>query len=184
MIDTADARREYYYGLDIARFIAATSVAWFHLGFLSWAAPTSTTAEVFGGGARFESLAPYSWFGWVGVEVFFVISGFVIANSASGASPTQFLRGRALRLYPAAWICATCTLLVLLAVRGGHFTGAGRSYLNSMILWPPGWCIDGVYWTLGIEVMFYGLIFLVLVFRQFHRLNWIAWFLTLSSVAT
>ena len=46
---------------------------------------------------EFKSAAPYTWFWWVGVEIFFVISGFVIANSASKSTPSEFLLGRALQ---------------------------------------------------------------------------------------
>src|SRR5258706_15154943 len=61
----------------------------------------------------YPSAAPFTWFGWGGVEIFFVISGFVIANSASRSSPTEFLLGRALRLYPAVWVCATAHAMLL-----------------------------------------------------------------------
>jgi hypothetical protein len=62
---------------------------------------------------QFQAAAPFTWFGWVGVETFFVISGFVIANSAIKSSVIEFLFGRALRLYPAVWVCSTLTFVVL-----------------------------------------------------------------------
>jgi exopolysaccharide production protein ExoZ len=75
---------------------------------------------IFGNVVHFHPLAQFTWFGWVGVEVFFVISGFVITNSARGASPIEFLKGRVLRLYPAAWICATLSLFALIFIAGDH----------------------------------------------------------------
>jgi peptidoglycan/LPS O-acetylase OafA/YrhL len=58
----------------------------------------------------FHSLASYTWFCWVGVEIFFVIFGFVIVHASESASPAKFLKSRALQLFPAALICATLTL--------------------------------------------------------------------------
>ncbi|WP_368735457.1 acyltransferase family protein, partial [Klebsiella aerogenes] len=87
-------------------------------------------------------------FGWVGVEIFFVISGFVIANSATKSSPAEFLLGRALRLYPAVWVCATATLLVLVLLGHRPVSDFIVPYIHAMTLVPKGvigeW-LDGVY---------------------------------------
>src|SRR5258708_29782648 len=138
--------RGYVYGIDIIRFLAALSVVGFHLGYLN---------DI----ADFRPIWPGVWFGWIGVEIFFVISGFVIANSANGKSPMQFLKGRALRLYPAAWCCATLTLIVRSLVSDEPFAALLPSYLRSLALSPKGPWIDDVYWTLAIEIGFYALIF-------------------------
>lgn len=174
--------KAYYSGLDALRFAAAMLVCVFHLGFYSWASFGSTTAEALGHVVSFESLTPFSWFGWVGVEIFFVISGFVIANSANGASPAAFLRGRLLRLYPAAWICATLTLIAI-AYFGHHpASDAITPYVRALALWPQGPWVDGAYWTLAVEISFYALVFLTLVFRRFSLLPWLAVVLTAASV--
>ena len=72
------------------------SVAVFHLMFWSWAWSSVNVPPGFehyvAADVRFPSAAPFTWFGWVGVEIFFVISGFVIANSASKSSATEFPR--------------------------------------------------------------------------------------------
>jgi exopolysaccharide production protein ExoZ len=157
-------RSRYYYGLDIIRFVAAMAVIGFHFGYGN---------EI----ADFGVILPATWFGWIGVEVFFVISGFVIANSANGASPTQFLRGRVLRLYPAVWCCATIALLVRMP------DGLILSYLRSMALSPKGPWISAVYWTLAVEIAFYTLIFGLLCLKGFSLLNRVALVLTISSSA-
>jgi peptidoglycan/LPS O-acetylase OafA/YrhL len=63
-------------------------------------------------GLVMPAFGPRFHFGWVGVEIFFVISGFVIAFTAEGASSRAFLRSRVLRLVPGPWICATIALVL------------------------------------------------------------------------
>ena len=175
--------RTYHYPLDAIRFVAALSVALFHLGFYSWASETSSTSRIFAHVDALPKLASVTWFGWIGVNVFFVISGFVIANSANGASPISFLKSRALRLYPAAWICATITLVAWLVIAHRPPSELMGPYFHAMALWPlPNW-IDGVYWSLAVEVCFYATIFLLLVFHQFKHVTLYAWILTLLSGA-
>ena len=151
--------------LDPLRFAAALGVAFYHQMFMSWAWVSLghpgfehyVAADV-----RYPSATPFTWFGWVGVEIFFVISGFVIANSASKSSPTEFLLGRALRLYPAVWVCATATLLVLVLFGSAPASAFIMPYIHAMLLVPEGVAkqsLDAVYWTLAAETAFYLLVF-------------------------
>ncbi|MGE0739772.1 MAG: acyltransferase family protein [Hyphomonadaceae bacterium] len=174
--------RQHLYPLDALRFISAFAVMVFHLCFYAWASDSAAVARVLDGAARYEALAPFSWFGWVGVEVFFVISGFVIANSAAQASPMAFLKGRLLRLYPAAWICATLTLIGVVLVGATPLRDALGPYLRSMTLWVRGPWIDGVYWSLAVEVVFYALVFGVLMGRRVLSLAMLPWLLTALSL--
>src|SRR5262245_30748718 len=131
----------------------------------------------------YPSAAHFTWFGWVGVEIFFVISGFVIANSASKSSPTEFLLGRALRLYPAVWVCATASFLVLVLFGSGKASQFILPYIHAMTLVPKGvtaqW-LDGVYWTLAAEMAFYGLVFCAMLTKKI-TLRHLAWGLTIYS---
>jgi peptidoglycan/LPS O-acetylase OafA/YrhL len=174
----------YYYGIDAVRLSCALMVAVFHLLFWSWAGAYSTidqTNHIFAQAAQFEPVVGFTWYGWVGVEIFFVISGLVISNSASGASPLGFLKGRVLRLYPPVWICATCTLVALLAIAGDPISVVIGPYLKSMLLFPKGPWIDAVYWTLSVEIAFYALIFLILLTKTFALIHRVAWCLTFCS---
>lgn len=160
-------------GLDLIRFGAAAMVMWFHLAFWSWAPPTGDARTVTGGILRFPELTHSAWFGWVGVEVFFVLSGFVIANSAAHATSGAFLRARALRLLPAAWICGSITLLTLLYVGVYPAGSTALRYLRTLVLWPVGPWIDDVYWTLPIELAFYGVVFLVLLLKRWSAMRFV-----------
>jgi peptidoglycan/LPS O-acetylase OafA/YrhL len=144
------ATHRHVLGLDIIRFAAASTVMAFHLC------------------AATELASATSW-GWVGVEVFFVLSGYVIAYSAEGATADRFLRNRIVRLFPAAWVCSSATALYWLA--SGGLPDLGGRFLRSVILWPIGPWIDGVYWTLPVEIVFYGAIFLVLAAGLFRRVE-------------
>ena len=175
--------RTHVYPLDGLRFFAALSVVAFHLGFYSWSAPNSTVASMLAGATSFPVLAHWTWFGWVGVEIFFVISGFVIANSANGASPIRFAKSRALRLYPAVWICATFTLCAWVLVDGVSPLRLIDEIARSTTLWITGPWIDGVYWSLAVEMVFYAVIFTLLAAGRFARLSLIAWGLLALSGA-
>jgi peptidoglycan/LPS O-acetylase OafA/YrhL len=172
--------------LDPLRFAAALGVAIFHQMFWSWAWVSigyQGSERTVAANVIFPNVAPYTWFGWVGVEIFFVISGFVIANSASNSSPSEFLVGRALRLYPAVWVCATVTFLVLLLFGNGSVSEFIVPYIHAMTLVPKGitadW-LDGVYWTLAAEMAFYGLVYCAMLTKKV-TLRHLAFGLTIYS---
>jgi exopolysaccharide production protein ExoZ len=92
-------------------------------------------------------------YGAAGVDLFFVISGFIMANLASGQSAGEFARDRFSRIYPLWWIAA---LPWLFLVPRGPF-----HVLSTLTLWP----VYGgehfvpllkVGWTLCLEVLFYA----------------------------
>ena len=163
---------KYVAGLDFVRFVAAMLVVAHHFGWAVWDGQHAFSVT-------YEWLGAYTWFGFVGVEIFFVLSGFVIAYSAANSTASVFLANRATRLYPAAWICSTITLLVVLGTHSLGLelvgtpigTGLARKYFDSLILFPLGPWIDGVYWTLAVEVVFYALVFVLLATRRIHWLT-------------
>src|SRR5262249_17939386 len=97
-----------YYELDLLRFVAAFSVLLFHYTFRGTAALDHVSD------LSYPWLAPVTKDGYLGVDLFFLISGFVILMSASSGSKRQFGVSRIVRLYPAYWVCCTATFLVLL----------------------------------------------------------------------
>ena len=176
------APNRHYVGLDVLRFIAAALVMGFHLSYWSWVPVMSTPKLISGAPYQFEETNFLTWFGWVGVEIFFVISGFVIVFSA-GSSAWKFARSRILRLVPAAWICAPVALVILLV--GGFYTvphNIGR-FVRTITFYPFAPWVDGVYWTLGIEISFYAVIFMLIAAKLKHLLNLVLSLIGLLSSA-
>lgn len=173
--------RAHVYPLDALRFFAALSVMVFHLSFYSWASKESAVGHMLNQAAAFPAATPFTSWGWVGVEIFFVISGFVIANSANNVSPFAFVKSRVLRLYPAVWICAFITLAAWLLVGGKTMRHLGGEMLRSLTLWIFGPWIDGVYWSLAVELVFYAIILTLLLLGRFDKLVRAAWALLAVS---
>jgi peptidoglycan/LPS O-acetylase OafA/YrhL len=155
---------QYVPGLDLLRFFAACIVMVFHLAFWSWAFPTGQVAIASHGVANFQDWTAFAPFGWAGVQIFFVISGFVIVVSAERSSAYKFFVSRFTRLVPAVWICATIALLAWLLIDAGmRPLSLFAMYVRSVGFFPKGAWIDSVYWTLGVEICFYLLMFLLLM---------------------
>ncbi|MGR9202982.1 acyltransferase family protein [Rhizobium leguminosarum] len=169
----SEAGSPYIYGVDALRFVCALMVTMFHLGFASWASPLYLRPYKM---PLMENIAQP---GWVGVELFFVISGLVIVNSAAAATAMSFLKGRILRLYPAVWICASLTLIVIATQDVNR--RIIKNYLRSITLYPGGPWIDGQYWTLACEICFYALVFIICAMGQKARMPALALGLSLAS---
>src|SRR3569623_483319 len=78
--------------LDGIRLVAALLVlSWHYAAFGHGAALTPY--------ARVPAVYPVAAYGWLGVELFFLISGCVICMSSIGHTLGQFIRSRITRLY-------------------------------------------------------------------------------------
>jgi peptidoglycan/LPS O-acetylase OafA/YrhL len=158
-------------GLDVMRFFAAFIVMTYHLAFWSWAVPyEGTSSSITHGIPAFPSLTGLSWFGGVGVDIFFVLSGFVILYSADRDS-RSFARSRVLRLVPGALVAASLSAITLMLLKAMPAWSVATRFLRSIFFIPYGPWIDGVYWTLGIEVAFYSTIFVLLTIASVQRLR-------------
>src|SRR5690606_3537841 len=98
-------------------------------------------------------------YGWLGVPVFFILSGFVIyltVNKSKNAS--DFLKKRFIRLYPTFWICLFITLGVEAAT--GYFINdiSTNDILMNFTMFHQFFGfqhVDGAYWSLLPELLFY-----------------------------
>ena len=154
--------------LDLLRFVAASCVLLYHY----------TYRPAIGGIASesaFGALQSVTRFGYLGVTLFFIISGFVILWTAHGRAPLQFATSRFVRLYPSFWLAVLLTFGFTVALAPparwpGYVTLLGNL---SML---PGYLgmdfIDGVYWTLAVELKFYFLILVLIALRQIDRVGW------------
>jgi len=161
----ATARSQHVVAIDLVRFLAAGLVLLSHLAFGIADRPDGRAYNLSGGTMPHSLLPDLSFYGWIGVQIFFVISGIVITYSAHGASPYAFFRSRMLRLVPAAWLCSTLSLAVLVWHQQGLTTDVLRGYRHSMLFMPWYPWIDNVFWTLGIEVSFYTIVG-VMIYRR------------------
>lgn len=98
--------------------------------------------------------------GYYGVHLFFLISGFVIYMTLERTTNTRdFIISRATRLYPAYWaaLALTFTVVALAGLPGREGTSLDALLNVSMLHQYVGArSVDGVYWTLTIELAFYA----------------------------
>ncbi len=114
----------------------------------------------------------FSAYGWIGVEIFFVISGFVICMSCWGRTPRQFFTSRVIRLYPAYWFGILFTTAALIAMPGVWPRHRARDVLLNFTMLQSGSFVanvDNVYWTLWSELRFYLLFMVVVVTGLTYR---------------
>ena len=162
-----------YHALDLLRFGAALAVVLYHVTYRGYHADHASPVEYAGLGRVFK-------YGYLGVEVFFVISGYVVLMSAQGKTVGQFFVSRVARLYPAYWVACTLTFAVVRLwspppVPGvwsalKYATATTYAYNLTMLqsfFGQPN--LDGVYWTLGYEISFYLLIAGCLAFGWLQR---------------
>ena len=146
--------------LDALRGIASISVVVFHF---------MMGRTVFG----------YSFkYGLMGVDMFFMISGFVIFLTLSNTKNWKdFIVSRFSRLYPTYWTCVTFTFLLqtLYYLHNGTFTNPmiGKYVVNlTMFQHYPGIKdLDPQYWTMIVEMNFYIIMLLIFRFTLIHKME-------------
>lgn len=159
--------------INALRGIAALSVCWFHVSGLLPSAPSTLIGR----------------YGFMGVQVFFVVSGFVIPYALHRANYQlsmlgRFLAKRMLRLHPP-------YLAVVAILAASHWIGHSAGLDPYVITWPQvlahlaylnrilglPWLLDS-FWTLAIEFQYY-LSISVLFPLIAHR----GWFTTFAIAA-
>jgi exopolysaccharide production protein ExoZ len=140
--------------LQVLRAVAAASVVYFHIG----ATPR---------------------FGSFGVDIFFVLSGFVMAMIVARGEPARlFAINRISRIVPLYWVVTTAILLAAIAAPAllpGTRVDLG-DWVRSLLFIPYAKGDEGLYpiltvgWTLNYEMAFYATVWLALVLAPRHVL--------------
>jgi peptidoglycan/LPS O-acetylase OafA/YrhL len=99
-------------------------------------------------------------FGDVGVDIFFVISGFIMFYVSFPASrapvkPAHFLWKRLTRIYPFYWFCLLLTLAFWWLGLVPSVVPDADMLVRSVLLFPSNYFVIGVSWTLVYEMYFY-----------------------------
>lgn len=157
-------RRQRLAGLDLLRLVAAVAIVAFHFGYAGPARPFMTTG--------FPELSGVARYGFLGVDLFFIISGFVIAASTQGRGFGQFAFARVVRLYPGHVVCMTISAVVLalwgLPPHGATFVQwVANLTMVSPALGQP--FIDGAYWSIVLELVFYAWVAALVGLGLFER---------------
>jgi peptidoglycan/LPS O-acetylase OafA/YrhL len=141
--------KERFYEIDALRGIAAFSVCLFHFG-------------------EFR-------LGCVGVDLFFVISGFVIFLSINSSHNLRnFWLSRIIRLYPTYWLSIVlaifCSYLLNYPIPNYSIT----NIIGNLTMLQPIFRAEnfsGVFWTLYVELLFYLAISLIWIINKFKNIE-------------
>ena len=158
---------------DLLRLIAASQVVLIH------------------GVEHFGLLGPgmMGWFWFVhafpGVPIFFAISGFLISLAYERSPDLRtYLRNRALRLFPALWLCLVVSIGIVVALGGinWHAVGPGRfgvwlaAQATVVQFYNPSWLrgfgvgvLNGSLWTIPVEMQFYLVLPVIYAVLQLER---------------
>ena len=163
-VPAANHRTSRLVEVDALRGLAALAVVFFHL--------TTRFHEVYPSGDS----ASFSFrHGHLGVNLFFIISGFVIFMTLEKTKrPMDFMVSRFSRLYPVYWVCVLLTFAIThsLGLPGklvDPLPAAANALMFHGLFNVPH--VDGVYWTLEVELLFYCGMLLVFSVNGLHRIH-------------
>lgn len=147
MTEPAPKSGSTLYGIQVLRGIAALMVVLFHARYM---VGSTTIEQAFRNGAA-------------GVDVFFVISGVVMALTAPALAPTTFLWKRIARIVPLYWFFSMLKLMTMLVLDvSNREIPLEPGYVLSTFLFIPAYDGEGgvfpiikAGWTLNFEMYFY-----------------------------
>jgi peptidoglycan/LPS O-acetylase OafA/YrhL len=154
------SKRRNINSLQALRGIAALMVLLFHL---TEALYQTASINFLGGFFRFANS---------GVEIFFVLSGFIISYTAHHLISTkrvkEYVFKRFIRVYPIYWIAITFFIVpaIVFELNSGYVFSF-YNLLSTYMLFPEHPMIYGVSWSLSHEVYYYALFALLIISRKF-----------------
>lgn len=110
-------------------------------------------------------------FGYSGVDIFFVLSGFIITYTSMRWIERKdqllpFIKRRFIRIFPSYWIIIGLFLILQLLLPSfykTHYSFSLSNFFSTLFLFPGHTMVNGVSWTLSYELFFYLLFSLVFV---------------------
>ncbi len=128
----------------------------------------------------------FNW-GCYAVATFFILSGFLSFYTAkSDFNFRNYLKTKAIRLYPVYWICMIITIVICLMFLPKYSVSIKDFLINLTMLTElfKGKYVDGAYWTLLRELIFYvliGIIFKLNLKNKMHYFS-LVWILMLIAM--
>ena len=173
--------------LDLVRISAASLVFFHHLwgGSQTLLQLKNPYKPVYGNPNIPKFLNHLFGVGFLGVEIFFVVSGAIIARSAINKTPAQFVIARFVRLSPTYIFAIIVTSVIGLKefiypqYNSIYLTIQSLTFTNYAYENPN---IDPPTWTLWYELRFYGLVLLLLLALRKLKLSGRQVFITASLV--
>lgn len=162
--------------LDSLRGIAALAVVFYHY--------TSRFGEKFHSSVITNKIS--FTYGHFGVELFFIISGFVIFMTVNqNMKPLSFISKRVIRLFPVFWISMLFTTLMVMLFDIDELKVNSYEFIVNIFMIPSLFdikAVDGVYWTLKVEWFFYFSIFFLLLIKKLDKISSISLFLVILII--
>ena len=167
-----ERRENRFQILDCLRGLAALSVLFYHYTVRYHTLYIDHIVDIKRMGPEYF---PTRYLGLIPVYLFFMISGFVIFLTVSRSRDIRdFMSRRFSRLYPCYWTALIATTLTLLLWGDGGDDIDLAMFLVNLTMFqdyfrvPP---IDGVYWSLAVELSFYILTMVLMRFRLRERVE-------------
>ena len=154
--------------LDYGRFLAIIGVVAFHYLFNGIANGKISSITYI------PSVSDIAKYGYLGVEFFFMISGYVIFFSAQNKTASEFAVARVLRLYPAFWVAVIFTSTFAFFWGGKQMSVYPTQIAINFTMLAPVFghnFVDGVYWVLPYELKFYLLVLIFLLLGMQNKLK-------------
>lgn len=183
-------RNQRSLGLDLLRIFACSLVLLFH-----WSTFPGRYWNFTFPPLRVPGLECFASRGELGVDIFFIISGIVIAQSAINRSFSDFMRARFLRIYPGLFVSSIITIPILCSrpnqtwtlmkynIFSGFFSSTGIQTISHIFFNRVENYIPAT-WTLCVEIQFYFVVaFSILIFRNLTE-NKLYYFAYLSLLLT
>ena len=162
------------YQIDLLRILSAFFVLMYHYTFRGFMSKEYLFVE-------YPLLSKFFKDGYLGVNLFFMISGFVILMSVQNKTISGFVKSRFLRLYPAYWICLLISFFSILQFGDPYLTVSFFDLISNFTMFNGFFklpYIDGAYWSLLVEMKFYILILFFIFLKDKYNFK-VDYFITL-----